>query len=136
MRVLRWISVLFAVSALYDGVLGALFLVAPEWPYRQFDVTPPNHFGYVEFPAALLLIFGLMFLAIAVAPIRNRGLIPFGMLLKVAYVAVTVRYWLAGDLPWMWKPFTLIDAVMLVLFVWAYWVIPVAAAKGGDRGRR
>ena len=110
-------------------MLGLLFLVAPDWPFRQFDVTPPNHFGYVQFPAALLLIFGLMFLAVAMVPVRNRNLIPYGILLKVAYVAVTVNYWIANDLPWIWKPFTVIDAVMLVLFVWAYAAIPAAAAK-------
>ena len=62
-------------------------------------------------------------------PVRNRSLIPYGMLLKVAYVAVTVRYWLVGELPWIWKPFTVIDVVMLVLFVWAYVAIPAAAAS-------
>lgn len=133
MKTLRWISVLAFVCALYDGVLGALFLVAPDWPFRRFEVTPPNHYGYVVFPAALLLIFALMFLAVAVAPVRNRGLIVYGMLLKLVYVAVTVRYWLADDLPWIWQPFTVIDAVMLALLVWAYVVIPVAAATRGPR---
>ena len=29
--------------------------------YQRFEVIPPNHYGYVHFPAALLIIFGLMF---------------------------------------------------------------------------
>ena len=38
------------------------------------EVTPPNHWAYVQFPAALLVIFGLMFVAIAQDPVANRGI--------------------------------------------------------------
>jgi hypothetical protein len=112
---------LFAVAALYDGILGLLFLIAPSWAFTQFDVTPPNHFGYVQFPAALLLIFGLMFAQIARDPRKQAPLIVFGMLLKVAYCGVTIAYWLISGIPWIWKPFAIIDLLMLVLFAWAWW---------------
>ncbi len=120
MNVPGWIRPLFAVAALYDGVLGFAFLLAPGLPFRLFAVTPPNHMGYVQFPAALLLVFGLMFLAVAREPVRNRNLIPYGVLLKVAYCGVTTWYWVAGGLPGMWKPFVIVDAAMGALFVWAY----------------
>ncbi len=120
MKATKLIVLLFAVAALYDGILGLTFLAAPGWPFDQFDVTPPNHMGYVQFPAALLLIFGVMFAAIARNPVANRGLILYGILLKVAYCSVTGSHWLATDIPVIWKPFVLIDLVMLVLFVWAY----------------
>ena len=37
--------------------------------------------------------------------------------------------WATGNLPDMWKPFTIIDAVMGVLFVWAYVVLGKPAEK-------
>jgi hypothetical protein len=111
---------LFALAALYDGLLGLLFLVAPSWIFTQFDITPPNHFGYVQFPAALLLIFGLMFLRIAQAPKPHAGLILYGMLFKISYCGVTFAYWFSTDIPWVWKPFAIIDLVMLALFAWAW----------------
>ena len=74
----------------------------------------------MQFPAALLLIFGVMFAAIARDPVANRGLILYGILLKVAYCSVTGSNWLATDIPVIWKPFVVIDVVMGVLFVWAY----------------
>jgi hypothetical protein len=46
------------------------------------DTTEPNHPAYVQFPAALLIIFVLMFVTIARDPARFRHLIPFGVLLK------------------------------------------------------
>jgi hypothetical protein len=114
------ISALFYLSALYDGVIGALFLLVPWRLYAMTDVTPPNHWAYVQFPAAVVLIFGLMFLAVARNPEENRQLIPYGILLKAAYSGIVIGYWLLQGIPNMWKPFALADLVFGVLFVWAY----------------
>jgi hypothetical protein len=111
---------LFILAALYDGVLGLAFLFSPGAVFRRFHVTPPNHFGYVQFPAALLIVFAVMFLAVARSPERNRNLIPFGMLLKVSYCSVVLLYWLTSGIPNMWKPFAVMDVIFLALFGWAY----------------
>lgn len=116
----RLVSVLFLVSALYDGLLGLAFLASPGAVFERYGVTPPNHFGYVQFPAALLVVFGLMFLAVARDPERNRNLIPYGILLKVSYCAVVTYYWTTTGVPDMWKPFAAADLVFLAAFVWAY----------------
>ncbi|NQT91558.1 MAG: hypothetical protein HQ559_02270 [Lentisphaerae bacterium] len=116
----NWIRVLFVIAALYDGVLGAAFLLCPASPFNYFGVPLPNHMGYVQFPAALLLVFALMYAAVAVNPVRNRNLIPYGMLLKVAYCGVVCAYWLTSGIPDMWKPFALLDIVFLVFFLGAY----------------
>lgn len=121
MKPARWISPLFVLAAVYDGGLGLLFLAAPNWMFDLYQVTRPNHPGYVQFPALLLIIFGLMFLAIACNPADNRRLIPYGILLKLAYCGVTLWYWMVARwLPDMWKPFAWIDLVMALLFFWAY----------------
>ena len=117
---IRPIAALFLIAALYYGVLGAFFLVAPGLVYQWADVTPPNHWGYVQFPAALLLIFGLMFAAIARDPVGNRNLIVYGILLKVAYCGIAFWYWFTAGIPGLWKPFAVADLVMGVLFVWSY----------------
>jgi hypothetical protein len=119
----KWISPLFVFAALYDGILGLLFLAAADRLFHFAEVTPPNHFGYVQFPAALLLIFALMFVAVARDPVGNRQLICYGILLKVAYCSIAGHYWIATDVPWIWKPFVVIDLVMGVLFVWAYFAL-------------
>lgn len=118
------ISIFFVIAALYDGILGLAFLIMPAKLFEWFKVTPPNHFGYVHFPAALLIIFALMFLVIAKAPIRNRNLIPYGILLKVSFCGVAGYHWLSGGVPDMWKPFAVADLVFLVLFVLVYRSLP------------
>jgi hypothetical protein len=129
MKIPSWISPLFLISALYDGVLGILFALAPAYLYRLFDVPPPNHMGYVRFPACLLLIFGLMFLQVARDPVKYRHLILYGILLKLSYCGVTLAYWLKSGIPGMWKPFTFIDFAMGALFVWAYMILGKPAAS-------
>jgi hypothetical protein len=114
------ISALYIVAGMYDGILGAVFLVAWGALFRHFEVTPPNHPGYVQFPAAILIIFALMFFAVAVDPVRNRNLIPYGVLLKAAYCGTVFWYWFTQGIPDMWKPFAWADLVFAVLFVWSW----------------
>ena len=114
------IKVLFLVAAAYDGILGLAFLFASARLFDAFGVTPPNHWGYVHFPAALLVVFAVMFLAIARNPEGNRNLIPYGIMLKAAYCGVAIWHWATAGIPGMWKPFAITDLVFGVLFVWAY----------------
>jgi hypothetical protein len=121
---------LFALAAVYDGALGAVFLFAPTWPFRLHGVAEPNHPAYVQFPAALLLIFALMFLTVARDPARFRHLIPFGILLKAAYCGLAFGYWFTSGIPGMWKTFAVADLVFGLLFVWAFFALRPATADG------
>jgi hypothetical protein len=120
MKTTRALSVLFAIAAIYDGVLGLAFIVAGPSLFEWFEVTPPNHFGYVQFPALLLVVFAVMFAAIARDPVGKRNLIPYGIGLKIAYCLVVFYYWILATIPGMWKPFAVLDLMFLVLFAWAY----------------
>lgn len=120
MNAKRAIVGLFVVAAIYDGLLGAAFLFADGRLFEWFAVPPPNHPGYVHFPAALLIVFAIMFAAIARDPAGNRNLIPYGILLKVSYCGVVLFHWLTTGIPNMWKPFCIADLVFLVFFAWAW----------------
>lgn len=116
----RVASIVFGASAIYDGLLGLVFLLWPGRMYLQFAVTPPNHWAYVRFPAIVLIIFGVMFLQVALKPALNRNLMPYGILLKGAYAGTVFAYWLVKGLPDMWKPFAFADTVFLLLFAWCW----------------
>jgi len=111
------IAWLFWIGGLYDGLLGLAFLIAPLEVFAYVQVEPPNHRGYVQFPAALLVVFALMFFNVARDPLRNRNLIPYGILLKVAYSAVVFYHWALSGIPWVWKPFAFIDLLFGGLFL-------------------
>ena len=120
MNKIRSISFLFIIAVIYDGLLGLMFIFAGSYAYQWCNITPPNHMGYVQFPAALLLIFAIMFMTIAGNPIKNRHLIPYGILLKISYCAVVFYHWFSTGVPYMWKPFAIFDLLFLILFLWAY----------------
>jgi hypothetical protein len=118
---LSLVRLLFAIAGVYDLAIGVAFVGFGPQIYDAAGVPPPNHWAYIRFAALLLVIFGIMFLAVAYAPVANRNLIPYGVLLKLSYVVVVVYYWVrSGDVPMLFKPFAAIDAVMLVLFLLAY----------------
>ena len=114
------VSLLFYLAALYDGVLGIAFLIAAPELFEQFGIPPLAHFGYVHFAAALLVVFALMFVAIARDPRSNRNLIPYGMLLKLSYCAVAFYHWGTSGIADIWKPFAFADLAFLLLFARAY----------------
>jgi hypothetical protein len=45
MKTKQMISILFFLVAVYDGVLGLVFLLVPSMIFERFEVVPPNHFG-------------------------------------------------------------------------------------------
>lgn len=120
MNIPRWINPLFIVAGLYDGILGIIFLTLPLCIFSAAGVPPPNHIGYVQFPAMLLIVFAILFFNIAKDPLANRGLILYGILLKVSYCAVIFPHWLMGNMPSMWVPFAFFDLAFLVIFLIAH----------------
>ncbi len=119
----KLIKPLYLVAAIYDAVLGIAFLFAGNSVFEKFmpEIEKPNHDGYIQFPGALLLVFALMYAAIARNPVRNRNLIPYGILLKVSYCSIVLCHWTTGELQaWIWKPFCIIDIIFLVLFVYTW----------------
>ena len=115
-----YIRPLFYFATLYDGFLGIAFVIAPAWVLETVGVPVPYHVGFIQFPAALLIVFAIMFFVVARGPVANRNLIPYGIMLKVSYCAVVFSYWTLGRMTIIWKPFAIVDLVFAVLFWLAY----------------
>ncbi len=124
------IKPLYVVAALYDVALGVAFLLFGDLVFEKFmpGIEKPNHPGYVQFPAALLLVFGLMYAAIARDPVRNRNLIPYGILLKISYCSVILWHWTTLQAS-IWKTFCVFDGVFLVLFFCAWRTLGKSAGE-------
>ena len=114
---INWIKRLFLVAALYDGVLGLAFLIAPAEIFVMYGVEPPNHMAFVQFPAFLLIIFAIMFYRVSKDPVANRELILYGCGLKVSYCSLVIVYELTTGISSMWIPWAFADFAFLALFV-------------------
>ncbi len=117
---LSMVRLLFVIAGLYDFIIGLTFLFFGSQLLDAAGVPQPSHWAYIQFSSLLLMIFGTMFLAIAYDPAGNRNLIPYGLLLKLCYAGLAAYYWVTTDIPMLFKPFAVIDAVMFVLFWMAY----------------
>jgi hypothetical protein len=129
MKSLLPIRILYAIAAAYDGLLGLAFIVAAPQIFALTKITPPNHWGYIHFAAGILVIFGLMFCMVALRPVENRNLVPYGVLLKFCYVGTILWHGYHGGVPAMWKYFAVTDAVFFFLFLWS--LVPLEQAAEG-----
>lgn len=117
---LKQVRALFAIAAVYDGLLGLAFLAAPLALYNAMGVPPPNHMAYIQFPAALLIVFAVGFVMVARSPRECRAIIPLGILLKVSYSSIVLGHWALGSIPPVWTVFAWIDLVFLIAFALAW----------------
>lgn len=111
---------LFLAAGVYDLVLGLVFGLWFKCVYAYCGITLPNHDALIQLPAALIAIFGVGFLMVSRDPVRNRGIITLGILLKVAYVGIVGGHWLLASMPTIFVPWVVIDFVFLLLFVAAW----------------
>ena len=116
---LAMLRLLFLVAGLYDLLIGLAFLLCGGPLLEWAGIKEPNHWGYLQFAALQLVIFGTMFLSVARDPAGNRNLIVYGLMLKVSYVSMVGYYWAKGECPLLFQPFAVIDIVMFALFLWA-----------------
>ena len=116
----QWMKIVFAASAVYDGVVSLAFLLFGPSLYDYVGIERPNHMGYVQFPALLLIVFAVLYGRIASDPARWRDLIPYGIGLKVSYSIVVFYHWFAGGIPAFWVPFAWLDIAFVIFFVQAW----------------
>ncbi len=126
MKTLLPVRIVFGLACAYEVALGLAFIFAGPSIFRSLGIEPPNHWGYLHFSAALLLVFGLMFFQVARDPVGRAHLIPYGVLLKACYVATVAWHWYDAGVPTMWKVFALADVVFALAFLWS--LAPIRAA--------
>jgi hypothetical protein len=118
---ISWIRFIFTASGIYDGILGFVIFFLGYSVYDANGVMRPNHIGYIQFPALLLIIFGIMFLQVGKSPVKYRGMMWYGIGLKIAYAGLVFYYLMADGIPFMWVPFAILDTIFLILFI-ASWM--------------
>lgn len=130
MNAVKLAPTVFWIAAAYDGLLGAAFLLAGPQLFGLIGVPQPNHWAYIHFPAALLLVFAGLFAAVARRPVERRDLIWAGVGLKAAYVGTVAGHAATGGLATVWIVFGAADAAFLVVFLWC-WAQLRSSARAG-----
>ena len=114
------IRLIFIVAALSDFLFGVGFLVAGPAIFDWAGISFPNHWGPIQFAALMLMIFGLMFAAVAYDPVSQRNLIRYGLLLKLSFCGLVGYYWMTSEVPILFRICAIADAILYVLFLVSY----------------
>ena len=105
---------LLTAAAVYDVLLGLLFLFLFRPLLGLLGVAVPENPIYLQLAAGCIALFGLGFWHAAQHPVRNLDLVRLGVGMKVFYVALAVYAAAVGLLP---HPLFLVLALLDALFV-------------------
>lgn len=119
-----WLRPLFLTAAIYDLVLGVVFGLGFRPIYSRFGIELPNHDAYVQLPAALIAVFGVGFWFVARDPVRHRGIVTLGVLLKLSFAGIVLAHRFTDGIPDLWVPFAVCDLLFAVAFLAALPAIP------------
>jgi hypothetical protein len=108
----------FLVAALYDVVLGGVFVVAGEQILGAIGMQLPPHVAYIQLAAIFIFVQGLSYWLAYRDPYGNLGIVRVGVAYKAAYAGLAAWYLLIGALPSVFFiPWAIVDVAFLVGFV-------------------
>ena len=117
----RYYRVLYGVAAVYDIVLGIIFLFFGRWAFDALDIADKYpEGGFLPLVGAFVLVLGVGYYLIWRGDLwRNRDLVAIGALYKLAYTGVGIYIAVTDEVPhalFLWG-FGVADGVFLVLMV-------------------
>lgn len=111
---------LFLIASLYDVILGLIFGLFFGAIYTAFGITAPNHAAYIQLPAFFIVIFGVGFYLVYRDPLRHRGIMLLGILMKANFSLIVFGHMLFGSIPNLYLPWAIFDGLFCILFLIAY----------------
>ncbi len=108
----------FLVAALYDLLLGAVFLVIGERILTSVGMVLPPHIAYIQLAAVFIFVQGLGYWLVFRDPFANLGIVRIGVAYKAAYSGLALYYLVSGQLPSVFFiPWAVTDLLFLIGFV-------------------
>ena len=108
----------FLFAAIYDFVLGFLFLFFYKYMYSVFDITLPTYPMYLQMAAAFVFAMGVGYYFVYRNPYRNIDLVKLGIVYKLTYGGLTSYFYFMdmANVAFFW--FAIADFVFTVFFIW------------------
>ena len=122
---LKYYKGLFLLAAVYDLILGIVFMFFPKSAFNIVGVPEklPDFVGYISLIGAFLFVIGVAYYLIYRGDLqKNRDLILVGVLYKLAYFSITFYYFAIGNIPHIifFGLFGVVDLIMFILMVECY----------------
>jgi hypothetical protein len=117
----RYYRGLYGIVALYDTVLGIVFLFFGKWAFDALGILESYPVeGYIQLIGAFVLVLGIGYFLVWRGDLwQNRDLVLVGALYKLAYTGVGFYITLTTEAPhWLFVwGFGVADAIFFVLMV-------------------
>lgn len=109
---------IFLVAALYDFVLGIIFLAFYNSIFSFLGITLPNYPMYLQLSAAFVVVMGVGYFFVYKNLYRNVDLVKLGIVYKLVYGTLAIYFYLLGLAHAIFFLFALIDIIFIGLFIW------------------
>jgi hypothetical protein len=114
-----WIKYLFAFVGCVEFAVGLSFIFLQGLVFQLAGIASVSP-EYVQLPAYLIMVFGLIMFQIARDPVKNRDLIIYPALFKAAFIGVVFYNYYFGRMSPLWIAFVGFDVVYLIGFIFAW----------------
>jgi hypothetical protein len=109
---------LFLVAALYDFILGFVFIVFWQPIFDNILKLPhPNYLAFYQAAAAFVFNMGIGFYFVYRNMYRNVDIVKLGIVFKVFYSTIAFYWVIAKGMPGIFAAFGLVDLVFIILFI-------------------
>ena len=115
-----WIPLLFVFVGCVEFVVGFTFIFLPNQIFALAQIAPLARPEFIQLPALLIMVFGLMMLKVAARPKENANLILYISLFKAAVIGLALYSCLTAGMTPLWLIFALFDIAYLTGFIFAY----------------
>src|SRR3989344_1977290 len=113
-----WARIFFLIAAIYDFVLGILFLFFYAQIFNYFGIDLPQFPEYLQVSAVFVATLGIGYFLIYKNIDRNRDLWKLGILYKIVYIVfVSYYYFITQTANIVFFTFAVIDALFLIPFI-------------------
>jgi hypothetical protein len=107
----------FLIAAIYDFILGALFLLFYKPIFSFFNIIAPVPAMYLQMSAAFVIAMGFGYYLVYKNLHKNTDLVKLGISYKAVYSALVFYFYFAGTAHWIFFLFAVFDLIFLTLFV-------------------
>jgi hypothetical protein len=108
----------FLVAAIYDFILGALFLLFYKPIFSFFNIAAPAPAMYLQMSAAFVIAMGFGYYLVYKNLHRNADLVKLGISYKAVYAALAFYFYFNGLAHFVFFLFAIFDLIFLGLFVY------------------
>ncbi len=110
--------ILFLIAALYDFILGFVFLVF--WQPIFDDILKlqhPNYLAFYQAAAAFVFNMGIGFYFVYRNMYRNVDIVKLGIVFKIFYSAIAFYWVIAEGMPGIFAAFGFADLAFIAFFI-------------------